>query len=113
MARWTLKSREVTFDDALHAKNGRAIVCVESGPMVDDLTKRTYFHAIAGQSPAIVDTYDRIDPGAYNKWAALIRLGDANISGRIYLFASTRTELLETLKQYVDIVEHGLLHTEF
>lgn len=114
MAKWTVAGHEVTFHDALHTKQHRAIVGVESGPVVDEQTGRTYLYAMAGRTEAIVAPTDKIDPFVpVQKWCAMIRLGDADISGRIYLFASGRTKLLRKLKQYVYVVEHGLNNSDF
>lgn len=113
MANWTVAGQEVTFHDALHHKQNRAVVGVEAGPVVDEHTGRTYFYAMAGRSEAIIDHNDRIDADAWRgAWCALIRLGDAGISGRIYLFAPGRTKLLRRLKRYVYVVEHGLNNSE-
>ena len=109
MANWIVTGREVTFHDALHNTRNGAVVYVTAGPIVDAGTERTYFYAVAGQTKTIIDHGDRVDSdAAYGPWCARIRLGRTDISGRIYLFAQSRTKLLRKLKQYVYVVEHGL-----
>lgn len=118
MARWKLGEMAGSIWDIIKLDDQFTPVCVEAGPVVDATTGRTFLWARAGPAGDILADvqYESVHmmfrDGIIGKWIAIIRIGERNVKGDIYMCEPTRYLLLRSLEKFVAVVEAGLVIME-